>query len=53
MPCVSVTLPLVVASVAHLSKPNSIDMSLLNILTVFSGDSSSVVDFPYSFRLSI
>ena len=35
------------------SKPNSIDISLLNILTVLSSDSSSAVDFPYSSRSSI
>ena len=45
MPCVSVTLSLIMASVAHLYKPNSIDKSLLNILTVLSSDSSSAVDF--------
>ena len=53
MPCVSVTLPLIMASIAHFSKQNSIDMSLLNILTMLSSDSSSAVDFPCSFRSSI
>ena len=51
MHCVSMILPLVMASVAHLSKPNSIDMSLLNhIPTVFSSNSRSVVNFPYNIR---
>ena len=41
----SVTLLLLMASIAHLSMPNSIDMSLSNILTAFTSDSSSAIDF--------
>ena len=47
------TLPLIIVSVAYLSKPNSIALSLLNILTVFSSDSSSTVAFPDNIRSSI
>ena len=48
-----VAFPLCIVSVAHFSKPNSIDMSVLNIRTVLSSDSNSFDDFPYSLRSSM